>query len=451
VAKRLIRDVKGFVQDIEQVKALSDEFSNIRLLSDRSLYLLQNLSGTDCTFYNRYGTIDNDGFYTPVLDGTPDAEVVDSAVDILRRDLNSMALEDTLQCICDRLGEIAGTLSGASNDACSCDIGSDVETTDGQEGGPLPDPVNGVEYTAPDPIVDRKCKASNYVHGGLKAVVQQFDENSVTTLAFGGLALVLTVVSTILTGAVFGPFGVLVGAVVGAALSLSTLLFKDQVDMGDLLTYIEADEAGAICALYNAASASGARSAYSAHLDGQGASELMVEFVELIFSNNLLNLLFFEWGDSATAIEAATIIHDCSGCGFVQCEPAPIEINGVRHGSGDYTADDSTRTLSSVQDPVSLLHYISFHVEGWYPAATCAAIDGLCGVKQNFQINVQSYAGYNFAGHSGNWLCDAGVSIAPEIVGSGLPNPIGSYARTTGIEWVSTTPWTMDVKIRPTP
>lgn len=314
MSKRLISSVRGFVHDIGTVASLSDTFGNIRLLSDRSLYILQNLSGKDVTFLSRYGDILEGGYYNPVEEGTPEAEQVYDAINLVRRDLTNMTVEDTLQCICDQLGAIAGAISAAQDTTCGCTIGTDVETTDGQEGGPLPDPVNGIEYEEPEPIVNRKCKAANYIHGGIKDVVEELKLNRADQYGFAGLAFVLSLVTTVVGGLIAGPLGLLLGAVVGSFLAMATMLFKGSFSLTILLTAIEADEQEAICLLYEATTASGARTAYLGHLDTHGATSVELEFIGYMLTNNLLNLLFFEWGDSAEAIDNATIIHSCEGC-----------------------------------------------------------------------------------------------------------------------------------------
>lgn len=314
MSKRLISVVRGSVHDIEQVSSLSSTEGNIRLLSDRSLYILQNLSGEDVTFLSRYGEILDGGYYLPVEEGSPEAEEVYNAINLVRRDLTNMTVESTLECICAALQDIAASVSAAQGTSCGCDVGSDVDTTSGQQGGALPDPVNGVAYDFPSAIVNRKCKASNYIHGAVKAYVSEFKANRLDQYGYAAVASVLQIVSTIVGGLVAGPAGLLIGAVVGSFLSTSLLLWKASFSLTLLLDAIEFDEDGAICALYEASSASVARDAYTAHLLANGATSAEIEFVEYLLPNNLLNLLFFAWGDSEAAIDGATIIHDCSTC-----------------------------------------------------------------------------------------------------------------------------------------
>lgn len=314
MARQLIDRARGFVHDIDTVAALSDVASNIRLLSDRSLYILQNLSGEDVTFLSRYGEIETGGFYLPVQEGSPEAETVYDAINLIRRDLNDMTVETALECICEQLESIAASISAAQGESATCTIGSDVETSDGTEGGPLPDPVNGIDYDPPSAIIDRKCKAANYIHGSISEVVTELKLNRADQYLFAGLAFVLALVTTIVGGLILGPFGLLLGAVSGSFLSMATLLFKASFSLALLETAILADQDAAICALFEATSASGARTAYLAHLTAEGATALEIEFVEFFLTNNLLNVLFFAWGDSEDVIDATPIISDCSSC-----------------------------------------------------------------------------------------------------------------------------------------
>ncbi len=341
MARRLIERAMGFVHDIEKLPSLSDVANNIRLLSDRSLYILQNLSGEDVTFLSRYGEIEQDGFYLPVQEGSPEAETVYNAVNLIRRDLNDMTVEDTLECICDQLKEIAGAVSAAQGNSCGCEIGTDVETSDGEEGGPLPDPVNGVAYEEQSAITDRKCLAANYIHMSIRDVVDELKLNRADQYAFAGLAFVLSIVATVVGALILGPFGLLLGAVAGSFLSMALLLFKGSFSLTLLLTAITADQDGAVCALFEAGSASDARDAYTTHLLAEGATSVEIEFVEYLLSNNLLNLLFFAWGDSESVIEDVTPVSNCSTC----AEYCGFDLV---FGTGTIEYDGSEFVLSSV-------------------------------------------------------------------------------------------------------
>lgn len=358
MSKRLIRDAKGFVHDINQVKALSSDWSNIRLLCDRSLYILQNISSLDVTFLSRYGVIATNGEYFPVEAGSADADDVETAVDLIRRDLTNMTVETTLECICSALQDIASGVSATGNNSCGCEIGSDVDTDDGQEGGPLPGPVDGIDYTPATAITDRKCKAANYIHDSIRDVVTELKLNRADQYGFAGLAFVLSLVATVVGGLIAGPFGLLIGAVVGSFLSMATLLFKASFSLTLLETAILADEQGAVCALYQATSAGQARSNYEAHLTANGATALEIEFVGYLLSNNLLNLLFFAWGDSEATLQSYVATIDCSTC---PCEEPFVVFTYGSVVSGAFNVDGVDFTVRT--EPWESWHRMIFNIE----------------------------------------------------------------------------------------
>ncbi len=368
MSKKLIRNVNGFVHDIGQVETLSDEANNMRLLSDRSLYLLQNLSGLDVTFLSRYGEILTGGYYLPVEEGSSEASTVEGAIDIIRRDLNDMSVEETLECICEQLQSIAASASGGQAADCACQIGSDVETTSGEISGPLPDPVNGVPYEDISATPTRKCKAANYIHQGVRDVVNELKLNRADQYFFAGLQFVLTLVTTVIGGLVAGPFGLLVGAVAGASLGMALGLFKASFSLTLLLTAITGDEQAAVCALFSAISAEGARSDYTDVLIAEGATSPEIEFVEYLLSNNVLNLLFFAWGDSEEAIDDVVVEQSCASC-----EEACGWYFHLDRGSGDLTADDSERTLTGVAFAGG--YTCQIYIDDSVPTRGCGAVN----------------------------------------------------------------------------
>lgn len=211
----------------------------------------------------------------------------------------------------DAINQLSLSISFGS---CSTAVGSDTDTDDGQEHGPLPDPVNDVPYSEPSAIVDRKCKAANYIHGNTFELVEKFRQARIVEYAFAGIAFALPLVAAIVLGVALGPFGVLVGAVVGSTLGMATDLIKASFSLPFLRIALLADEPAAICALFEATSASQARTDYFQVLSDNGASSAELSFVGKLLPNNVLNLLFFAWGDSESAIDATPIISDCTGC-----------------------------------------------------------------------------------------------------------------------------------------
>jgi hypothetical protein len=306
---RPIDAANGAIHDVARLKTMSTDPCNIIAVSETTLNIIQNYSIDEVTFLSRYGVDFQGGDYEPVDEDSPDFDFV---LDVMRRfrlEVNDLTC-DLVQAI----NGLAGVISASTTADCACQIGSDVDTTDGEEGGSLPDPVNGVPYEESDPITDRKCLASNYIHQSIRDVVKELKLNRADSYVFAGLQFVLTLVTTVIGGLIAGPFGLLVGAVVGSSLGMALGLFTGSFSLTLLLTAIEADEQAAVCALFDATSAGQARTNYTTYLLDEGATSLEIEFVEFLLSNNLLNLLFFAWGDSEEVIENTPAEQDCSLC-----------------------------------------------------------------------------------------------------------------------------------------
>jgi hypothetical protein len=435
VAKRNLSSVGGFVHDIDFVDTLSTVPENLRLLSDRSLYILQNLSGYDATFLSRYGTIESNNTYIPVVSGTGNAEIVDQTVDVLRRDINSMAIEDTLECICAQLKIIAAGAGAGSVISDECVIGSDEESPDGAEGGSPPGEVLGVPYVAPDLIADRKCIAANYIHDTVRDVVIELDNKDADDYAFAGIGFVLEIVSTVIGGLVAGPIGALAGAVVGSFLTMALALYKASVSLADLRTAILADEESAVCSLYNSITADGARSAYGSHLLAQGASSSEVAFVQNLLSNNVTNLLFFGWGDSEDYLSSYTATVDCSGCGSEDLPWSYSVIGGEDMGSGSLARDGQQRTLTSVLRPGTSYYALYLQLPDEPPYG-------------NRQARVVSVSNWTNLPTSPNYITchtDAGgIVYLSDTSGSGDPPPSDEFG-TWNIVMSSATQFTAEV------
>lgn len=306
---RRLEAVGGYIHDVGHLQSLDASDQHLICVSPQTLSIIQNYAISDATFTSRYGVNFVGDFYTPVSESDASWEFVLETIRNYRTEVIDMTCD-----IAGALNALTAVLSSSISNDCGCQIGTDVDTTDGTEGGPLPDRVNGVDYEAADPIIDRKCLAANYIHQAIRGVVNELKLNRADQYGFAGLQFVLTLVSTVVGGLILGPFGLLAGAVVGGFLAMATNLFKGSFSLTILLTAITSDEAGAVCSLFDATSASSARSAYTAHLLGEGATSVEVAFIENVLTNTVLNLLFFAWGDSEAAIDATTPEQDCSTC-----------------------------------------------------------------------------------------------------------------------------------------
>ena len=141
----------------------------------------------------------------PVFPAHADYDFVLGVIRAYRTEVTDLTCD-----LVEAINGLSATISGSAGNDCGCQIGTDVETTDGIEGGDLPDPVNGQAYEEPSAISDRKCKAANYIHQGVRDVVNELKLNRADQYAFAGLQFVLTLVTTIIGGLIAGPFGLLV-------------------------------------------------------------------------------------------------------------------------------------------------------------------------------------------------------------------------------------------------
>lgn len=325
MARRLISKVGGFVHDIETVASLSDEPNNIRLLSDRSLYILQNLSSEDITFLSRYGEILTDGFYLPVTAGAPEESDVEDAVDLIRRDLNSMGVEQLLECICaanNALVEQAGLAGQAVGE-----VASDGEVSVGPD----------EQFPDQESYFDAKCNVANAIFDTILGMVDWLDDNDVDLLAglFGG------VTSGLLVGiALSGPVGwawALVGSLVAG---VAGYMVRLSINFSDLSAALNDTQDECVLGLYNASDAGAAKVSFIDAVEAGTPTITSVEsgFLGLLLVSDLVNNLFTPRDDIVSYASPAPV--DCGG--FI------LQLwSFVASGEGWSFRDDSTGSYSA--------------------------------------------------------------------------------------------------------
>ena len=325
MARREIGRVNGFVHDISVVASLSDEPDNIRLLSDRSLYILQNLSLEDITFLSRYGNILTGGFYLPVAAGSPEEADVLDAVDLVRRDLNDMSIQALLDCICStnqmlvEQGAIAGQAVGETSSDGDVAVGPDEQFPDQES------------------YLDAKCNVSNAIFDTILGMVDWLDDNDVDLIAglFGGVTSGLLVAV-----AISGPMGWAWALVSSLVAGLAGYIVKLAVNFGDLSAALSDTQDECVLALFNASDAVVARSNFIAAVEAGTPTITSVEsgFLGLLLVSDMVNQLFGPREDIANYESPSGV--DC-GASLLQ------SWSFVASGEGWSFRDDSTGTYSA--------------------------------------------------------------------------------------------------------
>lgn len=430
--------VRGAIHDVARLKEMTG-LCNVVVVSDTTLNIIQNYAIDEITYLSRFGVEFEGGYYTPVDEDHPDFDFV---LDVIRR--YRLEVNDLTCDLIAAINALTAAVTTSQGNQCGCDIGTDVETSDGEWGGDLPDPVNGVEYEEPSAIENRKCLASNYIHQSVRDVVNELKLNRADQYTWAGLAFSLELVSTIIGGLIAGPFGLLIGAVVGALLAMATGLFKASFSLTLLHTAITADEEGAICALYQSTSAEGAKTAYTDHLTSEGATSPEIAFVEYLLSNNVLNLLFFGWGDSEETIAAVTPTHDCSGCSPLGgCPWTFRDPYAYPTGTGDLTKNGQERTLTAELGSDSVYRVsIELDTDTGAPGEEC---DG--GYTDNAPYQIMSY---NPSTPTWTWHKPEGWVGNQWTVWGTLPTPPTQAERDAArVQFFASDAFTVNIKLFP--
>jgi hypothetical protein len=295
--------VPGFVQDIDVLSGLSADPCNLVFLSDRSLYCLQNLAGKEVNFYSRYGTILDGGRYIPVASGDANEGLAIDVINGIKGELSMGCLEDLITAINGLNGAIA---SSATASSC-CATTGDVVQEDGERGGSVP-----AGFDPPDPITDRRCKASNYVWVAVDDMLAKLIASPVEeflTLGVGAMTgLVGGLLGLAAVGAVFLSL-VILGA--GAVLSIVLAIVVAGVDLPAIKALWLSEAGDVVQALWESTSASDARDRVLVVLDTAGLSAVNQVVARALLPDIALNLLFFEFEGSSAEIDAQPITYPC--------------------------------------------------------------------------------------------------------------------------------------------
>lgn len=325
MGRKSLARVGGFVHDIGMVASLSDEPNNVRLLSDRSLYILQNLSSEDITFLSRYGVMLGGDFYLPVLAGTSQETDVEDAVDIMRRDLNSMAIDELLECICEQLGELVAKTDDTSQEV-EGSLSDGIVTTG-----------EGHQFETQSEYFDAKCNVANGIFDTLRGLVQWLEDNDVDVIAgvFGG------VTSGLLVGlGLAGPVGWALALVSATTVTVAGFIIAYALDFEDVGNALDDTHDECVLALFNAGDAKTAEDNFILEVEAgsPAITSLESDLLRVLLSSEVLNQLYEPRSDVAVYGSLSPI--DC-GAAILALWSYPSDAEGF------VFQDDSTSPSSA--------------------------------------------------------------------------------------------------------
>lgn len=301
--------IRGSVFDLSHALSLSESDCNVLLVSSRTLYFVQTFAEKEVAFPTRYATAFLDG-------GLYVAATTPTQLDQINTIRNNYGLE-VLDVTCDlvsALNGIANALTSSAQSACGCVTGGGVDTTDGVEGGPIPDPIGDIDFGYVDPAVtDRKCKASNWVFHAIRDIFVDLADHDVAAMGALGVGVVVTIVGATIAAVVATPLAGLVVAVSGIILTFAARVIGLSIDLDDIVTALNGNDQALICALFEATSADGARTEWDTILTGP-LSTINKELVMLLMQNAVLDILFFSSGASETFLDTYVSPISCATC-----------------------------------------------------------------------------------------------------------------------------------------
>lgn len=308
-----IDGVGGFVHDIDQLSVLSDEPEHIRVLSDRTLYLFQNIAKLDLGFYTRYGEILPGSLYIPTDPDGPGGELVLNSVFLAEKEIN-LDVNVGLTAIADSIIALAEAQC-CDSDTTIVQCGSGGATEEGETPSETVD--DGTTTPDPDSWANRsdyelyKCNLANFILDQIIVDINALQSLNWTTITFyGALQLAAVIAATFVTPV----FGDEVLAVVG---TIALLAGAMQPPLLNLEAVFNAHREALICALFDAPTAEIARNdarniiATELALVASGLDLAVAQAIGwLFFGFNNLNRLF----DFDPDREYPVGSDDCSGC-----------------------------------------------------------------------------------------------------------------------------------------
>lgn len=350
---------------------------------------------------------------------------------------DSMGLcEELLAAVVD----IGNTLKANS---CGCNIGQAEDTTEGESGGTVPPPIGDIVFTEPSVTPDRDCKAANEVHRFLRELIAELDSYNVDDMGTLGLALVVSIITGVLGSAVASPLAGVVLAVAGALSVFAARLLGVTLDLANMLSVMTTNGQDLVCALYNATTAAGARTDYLAICTSNGMSSVEAAALELLMTNGLMNILWFDTAETTAYWPTYTPEFDCTSCVEPEGCPWVFKDNQGPTGTGDLTKNGQLRTLTATQGSGGLYRvHVDLDTVSGSPGEDC---DGETYVNARYTIMSYNPASPTFTTHH-PWKWVNGVRTNP----GNWPNPPDQVEREASeLVWTDQDPFTIDIILSP--
>lgn len=356
----------GSLHNMATIEALSPECSHILLCSERTLYILHNLSELDVTFWSRYAdTVYGDGTYEPVGVGSAYVDLLQETVNNFQLEVIPMTSEfiAVLEEIRDAIGR--GGSAGCSDCPPSV-VGVGPEPEGPYDGQPAPPDGSGIGISYSEPsglILDRKCLAANAINDAVLEAFTGLEQNNVGGLLGLGVGIIAAIVGTIVAGFSVTPLSALMFASAGSLAKAVGAMFHSTTSFTAAVTAIQANGQAGVQALFDATNGSDARSNYLDAVFGpsSGSYDGNRVIAREMLRNEVVNLLWYDTDTSEAFFQTYVPTYACTG-GPNPPSGALVFVrnadNSGDRGSGTLHSDGTVMTLTSEVDPTVGLHYI---------------------------------------------------------------------------------------------
>jgi len=411
---------RGTIHDLRHIEGLESEPCHLICLSERSLYILQNLVAMDALFEARYATSLQEGGYNAVdSESGSDYQLFLSVTNQLQLEVIDMAcdIQAGLESIGNGLQAIAQSMGGGGGGGGCPSIGSPVfnciVNLDDQDLIGPPDQDIGDPEVDPPPegfetwaeYYDYKCRAAHFIWSLER-------KHMVALRNFEGLTVVASIVSPVIAGligvlpAAMTPAGFVV--FVTSIVAIGVLAGVSWFYMDEMIDYWDENKSDIVCAMYYSGTSPQAVSALSNALEdaiqaivswgalapvaGQISGFLSTAFGQLA-GNGIVEPLF------KTVVAASEFEADCGDCegeGFLvmtsNVYPYNVVIKGEYEDSYDNNADWGFKTRNSGTE-FQITFEVEENVPHWHVICEVANPEQVPPVTRNPNMDLRRWTG----------------------------------------------------------